>query len=804
MFRIIAEGLNFRENILLKNGKGLLLRPAMPEDISLVESFMSRLSEESLRMRFMATVSQVPQQIIEDLCNGDFTEKGCLLAVAGEGEKPQVVGLGNYISTGTGRIAEVAFLIEDAYQGLGISTILLERLAGIAAANGYIEFEAEVLPENHPMIGVFKHSGFRMHQAWSSDTVHIELPVSGASALWERAALRERIAVANSLVPLLRPKTVAVIGASRDQSSIGNMVFRNMLTAGFKGTVYPVNPQADSINGVKAYDAIKNLPEKIDLSVIAVPADTVLEVAEKSIRKGAKALVVVTAGFAEAGEEGRRRQEKLISLTQQNGVRLLGPSCLGLMNTNPAVCLNASLAPELAPAGGAGFFSHSAALGLVILEYAMELGIGFSSFISAGNRADVSGNDLLQYWEEDNNTKMAILYLEIFRNPRKFVRIARRMSYRKPILSVISAHSYAGRRTAAAKSGGRAVSAVEEKALMKQTGIILAETLEELFDVALVLEHQPLPNGNQVAVIANSAGIATIFADACEANGLELAGPGLMNLGAFASAADYEQAVLKAYQNEKVHSLLIGFACVGDCNQDDIAAAIRRAVHSIEETHHIEKPVLLCMMGVKGSITLFQEDSIYDSGRMFPAFRFPESAPRALAKIVHYAEYLKNPPGKIVWHDDVNGDNARFEVKAILDNSKSEHTLVEINRSQITSICSHFGITMVESKSGRVSATGIHVKTDSLFGPLLYIEPAHGNRIVRITPLTERDLDETVEEIGGQDRAMKQVLGRVSQMIEELPWLWELKLTVVEGDEARIFSDVLMVLKRGGAERPEY
>ena len=302
-------------------------------------------------------------------------------------------------------------------------------------------------------MNVFKSSGFEKHSVWDSDTVHIELPVNGAAALWELADLREKIAVANSLIPLLQPKVIAVVGASRDTSSIGNIVFRNILAANFDGTVYPINPQAVSVNGIKAYSSAKELPEQIDLAVIAIPAEKVQKAAEELIQKGAKGFVVVSAGFADAGPEGIKRQKMLVDLARAHGTRLLGPSCLGLINTDPEIRLNASLAPKIMPPGQTGFFSHSAALGLVILDYAREKGVGFTTFVSAGNRADVSGNDLLQFWEEDQNTKMAILYLETFGNPRRFVRIASRMSYKKPILCVKGARSLAGKKTIEAKSG---------------------------------------------------------------------------------------------------------------------------------------------------------------------------------------------------------------------------------------------------------------------------------------------------------------------------------------------------------------
>ena len=358
MFRIIPEGLAYVEHVLLKNGQGLQFKPASKEDIPLVESFMKRISLESLRMRFMASISEIPQKIIQDLCSGDFIQSGCLLAITGEDSDEKVVGLGNYISIGNGRTAEVAFLIEDEYQGRGIGTLLLERLAGLAAANGFIEFEAEVLPDNQPMMKVFKSSGFEKHRVWSSDTVHIELPVNGAAALWERADLREKIAVANSLIPLLQPKVIAVVGASRDSSSIGNMVFRNILAANFNGTVYPINPQAISVNGIKAYSSAKELPEQIDLAVIAIPAEKVQEAAEELIQAGAKGFVVVSAGFADTGPEGIKKQKKLVDLARSHGVRLLGPGCLGLINTDLEIRLNASLAPKIMPPGLKQDFFH--------------------------------------------------------------------------------------------------------------------------------------------------------------------------------------------------------------------------------------------------------------------------------------------------------------------------------------------------------------------------------------------------------------------------------------------------------------
>ncbi len=804
MFRIIPEGVNYKEHVLLKDGLGVLIRPAKPEDKPLIKEFMKRVSRESLMMRFMAAVSEVPDSVIDNMCEGDFKTAGCLVAVINEGGKDRIVGIGNYVGTGNGKSAEVAFLIEDAFQGKGISTILLERLAGLAAANGYIEFEAEVLPDNQPMINVFNSSGFKNHRVWHSDTVHVEFPVSGSKANWERANLRERIAVANSLVPLLRPRTVAVVGASRDENSIGHLIFKNILNAGFRGTVYPINPEADSVNGVKAFSSVEEIPEKIDLAVIAVPAEKVYEVTEKAIHAGTKGFIVVSAGFAEAGEEGVQRQKALVELIRSHGARLIGPSCLGVMNTAKDVRLNASLAPKIMDKGCAGFFSHSAALGLVILEYAMEKGIGFTTFVSAGNRADVSGNDILQYWEEDHETKMAILYLETFGNPRRFVRIARRMSYKKPILCVKSARTAEGRKAAKSKSDVAVLGTRQSEALFRQTGVILTETLEELFDVATVLAHQPLPEGANTGVIANSAGMATIFADAAVSGGLEIPEGGLKNLGAFTSPEHYRQAVFEMLMNEEIHSLLVGYACVGNCGIEPVEDAIRNGVIEAEKKSGKSKPVLLCLMGEAGAIPLVNEEKAEGKLRQFPAFRFPESAARALARIVRYAEFKSKPAGKLVWDENLKGEEAREIVQKYLSGKENDKKTLEVEDETAREILEKFGFAFLPKEVSAPKFAEVHVEPDMLFGPLISVTTAKG-RMLRITPLTDRDIEEIHTELHcSRTEALGSALGKVSQMIEEIPWLWELKIHLAFENGLALSPDVYLSLMPGGAKRPDY
>ncbi len=805
MFRIIPEGLTYKEHVLLKNGQGLIFRPADLGDIPKVESFMKRVSRESLRMRFMAAISLVSADVIKQLCSGDFKSSGCLLAINGEDKESKVVGLGNYISGGNSHTAEVAFLIEDDYQGIGIGTLLLERLAGLAAANGFIEFEAEVLPDNQSMINVFKSSGFERHQVWSSDTVHIEFPVGSAAALWELAGLRERIAVANSLIPLLRPQVVAVIGASRDPSSIGNIIFKNMLSAHFTGAIYPVNPNSNSVNGIKAYSSISEIPEKADLAVIAVNAEKVYDVALEAIKAGTKGFVVVSAGFADAGVEGLERQKKLAELVRANGVRLLGPSCLGVMNTDPGVRLNASMAPTIMPPGHTGFFSHSAALGLVILDYALEKGVSFTTFVSAGNRADVSGNDLLQYWEEDPNTKMAILYLETFGNPRRFVRIARRMTNKKPILCIKSGKSIAGRKTTELKSGAIRAGEREVEALFQQTGIILAPTLEDLFDVAVVLVHQPLPRGNRVSIIANSSGVATLFADACEINYLNVSGPGVIDLGAFTSPDKYEEAVKKALSSDDVDALLVGFACVGKCSTKPFEAAIRRGVKFAEERTGIQKTVLLCIMGAAGTISIEDESGNGNKPIQFPAFRFPESAVSALGRIARYVEYRKKPAGKLVWFKDINAGEARAIVQKELEKIPDQQVVINVEKEITIALLKSFGIESAATQPWGASVIGVRVKPDPLFGPLIEVNITDSKSVLRITPLTDIDLEETLQEMNlPEKKGIGELIGRLSQMIEEIPWLWEFEAKAAGVRSPLLIGEVLLKIKPGGAVRPPY
>ncbi len=802
MFRIIPDGETFREYVLLRDGQTVLVRTATAADVPAVEELMRSVSAQTLQMRFMGAIAQVSRTVIEIMCTGEPRDRLCLLAIVGQEPNAHVVGVGNYISLGVFGKAEVAFLVREDFQGRGISTLLLERLAGIAAANGFNGFEAEVLYDNQAMINVFRDSGFEVCQAYNGSSMHVQFPVGGLASLRERVELRDRIAAANSLVPVLQPRTVAVVGASRDPSAVGSMIFRAILKGSFCGTVYPVNNQAASVHGVRAHASVSDLPERADLVIVAVPAATVLEVAEDALRAGTKGLLVVTSGFAEAGPEGAARQKELVGLVRSYGARLIGPNCLGLLNTHPEVSLNASLAPSMAPRGRIGFYSHSAALGLVILNYAAERGLGFSTFVSAGNRADVSGNDLLQFWEEDASTDLALLYLETFGNPRRFSRIARRVSYRKPILCVKSARSRAGRDAARAHIGAVGYSDTNVDVLFHQAGVIRADALEEMFDVAVLLAHQPLPRGNRVAVISNSGGVLTICVDTCEARGLVTIDSAVTDLGPFATVETYESTAQAAMERDDVDALIAIFACVGDCDPNVVGRGIRRGVLRAERVTGIPKPALLCLMGAVGAVQLGVEGTGGSTARhVFPSYRFPESAALALSRAVEYAAFRAQPGGRLLWYDDVDAGTARQEVMAAMKAVGDEVVWLEGERA--ANVLRYFRVPAASGEAAPGAANEdlatLEVQTDPNFGPLIRMSRPGRNAVVRITPLMDCDVREIFKAMAiTPGRGFEELLGRISQMVEELPWLCGMtahisrvsaeadSTPVVHADQARI------------------
>jgi acetyl coenzyme A synthetase (ADP forming)-like protein len=503
------------------------------------------------------------------------------------------------------------------------------------------------------------------------------LPDSGDTTLTatpeDEATARRRA----GLEALFRPRSIAVIGASREPGSIGAAVFRNLLQHGFNGPVYPVNPKAGVVQSVRAYASVTDIPDPVDLAVIVVPAPHVLGVLDACGRKGTRAAVVISAGFKEIGEEGAARERALRDCAQSYGMRLVGPNCLGILNTEPAVSMDGTFAPIYPPAGTVAFSSQSGALGLAILEYATRLHIGISQFISVGNKADVSGNDLLEFWESDPGTGVILLYLESFGNPRRFKQIARRVARRKPIIAVKSGRTAAGVRAATSHTGSLAGADVAVDALCRQSGVIRTDTIEELFDVGMLLAHQPPPPGNRVGIVTNAGGPAIMASDACESHGLvvpmldprtidelraflprEASTRNPVDMIASASPEAFQRAVRLVVDDPNIDAVLAIYVPPLVTWPGEVAQAIAhgaRAGNQDGATRGVPpKPVLSCFMGAHG----VPEDFRALEGARVPSYAFPESAAIALARAVRYGRWLAQPDGAIVRFDDVDGGRA--------------------------------------------------------------------------------------------------------------------------------------------------
>jgi len=505
---------------VLRDGSVVGLRLAEPADHAALARFFHELSPESRRRRFFG-IAEPSDEILTRFCDAsDLSHNATLLALRVADGDLRPIAVGSYFSTGA-TTAEVAFAVDDHFQRRGLGTMLLERLATIAAAHGFKRFEAMTLPDNTAMLEVFHESGFEIRSKSERGSVNVQLSIDPTGASVNAAERRDALATAASLGPLLEPRAVAVVGASRTPGSIGRRVLRALTAGGFTGPVYPINPHVEELDGVRCYPSLVAAPRGVDLAVVAVPRGLVLEVVDQCAAAGVKSLVVITAGFAETGAEGRALQQTLLDKVRGYGLRLVGPNCMGLLNTR--VHLNASFSPIVPPSGRVALSSQSGALGMAILELARERGVGLSTFVSVGNKADVSGNDLLQYWEADANTAVILLYLESFGNARRFARLARRISRKKPIVAVKSGRTRAGSRAAGSHTAALAASDTAVDALFRQSGVIRADTIDEMFDIAACLEAQPLPAGRRVAVVTNAGGPGILAVDACEAAGLRVA-----------------------------------------------------------------------------------------------------------------------------------------------------------------------------------------------------------------------------------------------------------------------------------------
>ena len=486
-----------------------------------------------------------------------------------------------------------------------------------------------------------------------------------------------------SIAAFFEPRTVAVVGVSRRRNRIGSEIVHNLIATGFTGVVAPVNPEADEIQGLKAYPRVTNIPGTVDLAVIAVPAARVDAAVDDCLVKGVRAICIISAGFAECNEDGRAHERALVGRIRRAGCRLIGPNCMGLLNTDPRFMLNATFSPVYPPAGCVAMSTQSGALGLAILDYARQLNTGISSFASIGNKADVSGNDLLQHWENDPRTSVILLYLENFGNPAKFSRLARRIGRHKPIVALKSGRSTIGARAAASHTGALASSDSFVDALFHQTGVIRTDTVAELFDVASMLARQPVPRGRRVAILTNAGGPAILAADACQAHGLVAAELSALTVSALrsflpaaasvgnpvdmlASAAPdhYRRALRLLLDDDSVDSAIVIFIPPLVTNADEVASAIA------ETAAHAGKPVAGVFMRSQAAPSTLAS---------VPCYGFPEPAAIALAKVAAYGDWRRRPQGSVTPLANLQPTLARLIVDSAMHRGGGWLTPVEAN-----------------------------------------------------------------------------------------------------------------------------
>ncbi|MDX6440837.1 MAG: hypothetical protein QOE43_566 [Gaiellaceae bacterium] len=745
-------------DVILRDGSTLRLRAPARSDAGALVAFFERLSKHSLYLRFHG-VRHVDAGLVEHVLDPNWIDSGALigfLADANGGER--IVALAEYARLRDPAVAEVAFTIADELQGRGAATRLLEQLAVRAGDVGIESFVAEVLSENNAMFSVFRDAGFEVSRALDGGEVEVRFPIAPTHTFRSRVEERDHVAVAASLRPFFAPSGVAVIGASKRRGSIGGELFRNLLAADFAGAAYPVNRSGEAVAGVRGYGAIDEIPDPVDLAVICVPGDHVLEAADAALRKGVPALCVISAGFAEVGAEGAERQRKLLALVRAHGARLVGPNCLGI--AVPALGLNATFAPRALPAGRIAFSSQSGALGLALLEKASEQGLGFSAFVSIGNKADVSSNDLLEWWEEDDETDLVLLYLESFGNPQKFARVAGRLARRKPIVALKAGTSHAGSRAASSHTAALAGSDAAVDALFHSTGVLRARNLEELLDIATLLSSQPLPKGRRVAVLTNAGGLGILCADACDAAGLELPELGTETRSALAAALPaeasvanpvdvlgsataetYARALPHLLRDPAIDAVIVLFVPPVVAGAEEVAAALRETL----EHEAADKPVLAVVVSADGTPT-----SLKERGSPVATFSYPESAARALGVAAGRAEWLRRPAGTVPLLDDLDRSAARRLVDSTLEGADD----VWLDPAATRALLSAYGVPLVPE---RVVATADEAVTvaRALGYPVVLKTAAAGvhkteSGAVALNLQTDEDVHAAAERIGGR------------------------------------------------------
>jgi acetate---CoA ligase (ADP-forming) len=635
-------------DVILRNGQTLRLRPPRAADAEAALEFFRRLDDESRYMRFHGTV-RVDAKVLTGLLDPDWSVRGALIGVVRGEAGDEVVAVATYARLRDPDMAEAAFAVATEMQGEGVGTRLVEQLARAAAQEGIKTFVAEVMAGNEAMLHVFADTGFDVERSIDGGEVHVRLRIAPGERFLAAVDRRDHTAVHRSLRPFFHPRVVAVIGASARPGAIGGAIFRNIVAGGFTGRAVPVNRSGEPVAGVAAVTNIADLTDPVDLAVVCVPAAAVAGAVASALEAGVRAICVISAGFAETGPRGAEAERELLALVRGYGARLVGPNCLGLSSSE--VHLNATFSPGEFAAGSVAVSAQSGAVGLAMVDGLSRRGLGVSAFVSIGNKADVSSNDLLEHWEDDEETATIALYLESFGNPRRFGRIARRVARTKPVIALKSGSSAPGARAAQSHTAALAGSETGVEALFRQSGVLRAATLEELLNLTEVLARQPLPRGRRTAILTNAGGLGILCADACSNAGLELATlsrhtreqienvlPGdaaLRNpIDLIGSATPQTFAAVMPWvlSDPDVDAVIALVTATAVADPDEVLAALAAATAA-----DTRKTVLAVVTG--GATTSAVGD--------LPCFAYPETAASVLGRVAERAEWLRRPIGRV-------------------------------------------------------------------------------------------------------------------------------------------------------------
>lgn len=611
-------------DVALSDGGTMSVRPIRPDDAELILAFHERQSPESIYFRFFSPRPRLSEKDLQRFIHVDYVDRMAFVGIIGD----ELVGVARYDRHRARSDAEVAFFIDDAHHGRGMATVLLEYLAVAAREAGISGFTASVLPQNRKMLGVFTAAGFTSRSHYEDGVVEVELGIEPTPEALAAIEARASKSEARSVKRILAPTSIAVVGASRAPGTIGHQVFEQLVRRGFEGPVYPVNQEATYVASVRAWHSVLDVPGELDLVVICVPADQVLRVVEECAVKRVQGLIVLSSGFADHDEAGEAAEVSLVSYARRHGMRLIGPNALGVINTDPAVRMHATFVPVDPLPGRIGLMAQSGVIGAAIVDGARQVGLGISTFVAVGNKADVSGNDMLRYWTDDPNTDVAMLYLESFGNPSKFSHIARDLSRRKPVVAVKVAGSEADQLDDPDALRPQATSI----AVLEQAGVIRVDNLTQMFHTAGVLANQPLPRGSRVVVVTNSWGPAWLAVDALRLQGLDPVTP--VDLQNDAEPERFLEALQEIYASDVADAVLVVYAPGLRTRYRKVAAAIREAAAGPDAITTVG-----CLLGNRNQGVLADDQVVV------PEFPFPEEAALALGRVARYSEWRAQPVG---------------------------------------------------------------------------------------------------------------------------------------------------------------